>query len=78
LSIGGADSPTSELVLINLAFVVCRNRSTASLTRCIHGAYGMDDGVALLAFLLELNLARAAKEKATEKVTRPEVCRCQV
>src|SRR5439155_26197025 len=37
----------------------------------VRGAYGMADDADPLAFLLELNLACAAKEKAGEKITPP-------
>ena len=36
-----------------------------------HPAYGMAEDADLLAFLLELNLACAAKERAGEKITPP-------
>ena len=41
------------------------------LDSAVRAAYGMADDVDPLAFLLELNLACAAKEKAGEKITPP-------
>jgi SAM-dependent methyltransferase len=43
----------------------------ARLDAVVRAAYGMADDVDPLAFLLELNLACAAKEKAGEKITPP-------
>jgi hypothetical protein len=43
----------------------------ARLDAAVRAAYGMSDGADALAFLLELNLACAAKEKAGEKITPP-------
>jgi SAM-dependent methyltransferase len=43
----------------------------ARLDAAVRAAYGMAKGVDPLAFLLELNLACAAKEKAGEKITPP-------
>ena len=43
----------------------------ARLDAAVRAAYGMADDVDPLAFLLELNLACAAKERAGEKVTPP-------
>jgi hypothetical protein len=43
----------------------------ARLDAAVRAAYGMADDVDPLAFLLELNLACAAKEKAGEKITPP-------
>ena len=41
------------------------------LDAAVRAAYGMADDVDPLAFLLELNLACAAKEKIGEKITPP-------
>jgi hypothetical protein len=43
----------------------------ARLDAAVHAAYGMLEDVDSLAFLLELNLACAAKEKTGEKITPP-------
>ncbi|MCA1658399.1 MAG: N-6 DNA methylase, partial [Verrucomicrobiaceae bacterium] len=43
----------------------------ARLDAAVRAGYGMPDDADLLAFLLELNLACAAKEKAGEKITPP-------
>jgi hypothetical protein len=43
----------------------------ARLDAAVRAAYGMPADVDLLTFLLELNLACAAKEKAGEKITPP-------
>ena len=43
----------------------------ARLDAAVRAAYGMADDADPLAFLLELNLACAAKEKAGEKITPP-------
>ena len=43
----------------------------ARLDAAVRAAYGMAEDVDPLAFLLELNLACAAKEKAGEKITPP-------
>jgi hypothetical protein len=43
----------------------------ARLDTVVRTAYGIADDVDPLAFLLELNLACAAKEKASEKMTPP-------
>jgi len=43
----------------------------ARLDAAVRAAYGMADDADPLAFLLELNLACAAKEKAGEKITAP-------
>ena len=43
----------------------------ARLDATVRTAYGMADDVDPLGFLLELNLACAAKEKAGEKITPP-------
>ncbi|MFN2507428.1 MAG: hypothetical protein ABR589_01495 [Chthoniobacterales bacterium] len=43
----------------------------ARLDAAVRAAYGMPDDADPLAFLLELNLACAAKEKAGEKITPP-------
>ena len=41
------------------------------LDSAVRAAYGMPEDADPLAFLLELNLACAEKEKAGEKITRP-------
>jgi hypothetical protein len=43
----------------------------ARLDAAVRAAYDMPDDADPLAFLLELNLACAAKEKAGEKITPP-------
>jgi hypothetical protein len=43
----------------------------AKLDTAVRAAYGMPDDADPLAFLLELNLSCAAKEKAGEKITPP-------
>jgi hypothetical protein len=43
----------------------------ARLDAAVRAAYGMAEDADPLAFLLELNLACAAKEKAGEKITPP-------
>ncbi|MEA3187045.1 MAG: hypothetical protein QOD99_875, partial [Chthoniobacter sp.] len=43
----------------------------ANLDATVRAAYGMPEGADPLAYLLELNLACAAKEKAGEKITPP-------
>ena len=43
----------------------------ARLDAAVRAAYGMAEDVDPLAFLLELNLACAAKEKAGKKITPP-------
>lgn len=43
----------------------------ARLAAAVRAAYGMTEDADPLAFLLELNLASAAKEKADEKITPP-------
>jgi hypothetical protein len=43
----------------------------AQLDTAVRAAYGMREDADPLAFLLELNLACAAKEKAGEKITPP-------
>jgi hypothetical protein len=43
----------------------------ARLDEAVRAAYGMSDEADPLAFLLDLNLACAAKEKAGEKITPP-------
>jgi hypothetical protein len=43
----------------------------ARLDAAVRAAHGMADGVDPLAFLLELNLACSAKEKADEKIKPP-------
>ncbi|HEV2046728.1 MAG TPA: DNA methyltransferase [Chthoniobacterales bacterium] len=48
----------------------------ARLDAAVRAAYGMADDVDALAFLLELNLTCAAKEKAGEKITAPGLPSC--
>lgn len=43
----------------------------ARLDAAVRAAYDMPEDAAPLAFLLELNLALAAKERVDEKITRP-------
>jgi hypothetical protein len=43
----------------------------ARLDAAVRAAYGMADDIDPLGFLLDLNLACAAKEKAGEKITPP-------